>query len=189
AKALEKLKQLEVNMIAPSHGIIFKTPERILRLYSRWVSGKLAHSVLIAYVSMWGSSEKMAKELEKKLREKGVVVSIYDLQRADLGEIARDLVDTACIVVSAPTFLQGVHPSGMLATYLVKGLKPPAKYAAVLSSYGWAPSAGKAVSEMLAGTGIELLGSVEAKARPKQADYEKIASLAETISAKLGALE
>ena len=188
-KALEKLKTLEIKTIAPSHGVIFTKPDRILMRYSSWTSGKLAKHAIIAYVSMWGSSEAMAKELARRLREKGVLVSTYDLQAADLGEVARDLVDSACIVVAAPTFLGGVHPLAMNAAYIAKALRPPTKYAAVVSSYGWGPMAGKAISDVLKGTSIEILGAVEIKTRPRKEDFEKIAALADAISVKLNSPE
>ncbi len=186
-KALEKMKSLEIKTIAPSHGVIFTNPDKILVRYSSWTSGKLAKHALIAYVSMWGSSEIMAKELERKLREKGVLVSSYNLQEADLGEIARDLVDSACIVIAAPTFLGGVHPLALNAASLAKALRPPAKYAALVSSYGWGPMAGRTITEALKGTGIEMLGTVEVKARPKKDDLEKIGALASIIAEKIGA--
>ncbi len=187
-KALEKLRALEIRMIAPSHGMIYTRPERIMRLYADWTSGKLSKRVLIAYVSMWGSSERMVNELGERLREKGIRVSTYDLQKADLGEIARDLVDAACVVVGAPTVLGGVHPTAMYATYLVKALRPPARYAAVVSSYGWGPMAAKAIAETLKGSAIEVLGAVEAKTRPKKEDFEKVDALADAIAEKLNAL-
>ncbi|MFH0817215.1 MAG: FprA family A-type flavoprotein [Candidatus Micrarchaeota archaeon] len=187
-KALEKLKALEIKKIAPSHGLIYTSPEKIMISYSSWASGKLAKHVLIVYVSMWGTTEKMAKELGRLLRENGILVSTYDLQTADLGEIARDLVDTACVVVAAPTVLGGVHPTAMYATYLVKALRPPVKYAAVISSHGWSPMAAKAIAETLKGTNIEVIGVAEAKARPKKEDFDKVGELAKIISAKLNAL-
>ena len=63
-KALEKLKALEIKKIAPSHGLIYTNPEKIMISYSSWASGKFAKHVLIVYVSMWGTTEKMAKELD-----------------------------------------------------------------------------------------------------------------------------
>ncbi len=187
-KALAKLKGMQIKIIAPSHGVIYKNPEWIIPLYESWTSGKLAKKVIIAYVSMWGSTEKLANELERKLVEKGIPVSKYDLYEGNLGGIATDLVDSACIVLGAPTVLGGVHPMGFEAAYLVKALRPPVKYAAVVSSYGWAPAVGKAVTELFAGTQVEIVGAVEAKTRPKKEDFEKIAALADAIAGKLASI-
>ncbi len=188
-KALAKLKNYDIRMIAPSHGVIFRSPETILSLYGKWTSGKLQKKVLIAYVSMWGSTERMANELEEKLNAKGIGTAKYDLQNADLGEIARDLVDSACIVIGAPTVLGGVHPAAMHAAYLAKALRPPAKYAAVVSSYGWGPMTAKILAELFKGTSIEVIGAVEAKAKPKKEDMQKVDELANLIAEKLSALE
>lgn len=187
-KAMAKLKGMDIRMIAPSHGVIYRNPKRMMELYEEWTSGKVKKHAIIAYVSMWGSSEKMAIELQKRLNAKGIATSLYDLQENVLGEIARDLVDSACVVIGAPTVLGGVHPAAMNAAYVTKALRPPTKYAAVVSSYGWGAAAVRVLGEALKGTQIEILGAVEAKTRPKQEDMQKVDELADVIAERLGSL-
>jgi flavorubredoxin len=69
---------------------------------------------------------------------------------------------------------------------LVKVLRAPAKYAAVLTSFGWSGGAVKQLSEILSGTKIEVLGVVEVKGPPKQTEFDKIEELANSIAQKLG---
>ncbi|MCA6213820.1 MULTISPECIES: FprA family A-type flavoprotein [Thermococcus] len=184
-RAMEKLKGLGIKMIAPSHGPIYRNPERILKAYESWVKGETKEKVLVAYVSMWGSNRELAKELADLLVAKGVDVKVHNLVSADIGELAKDLVDSRGIVLAAPTVLGSAHPLAVYAAYLVKALRPPAKYAVLIGSHGWHGRSINAILEILKGTSFELLGSVDVHARPKEEDYEALYSLADLLAKKV----
>jgi flavorubredoxin len=183
--AVEKVKKLEPKMIAPSHGLIWREPKVILDEYTKWTSEKFQKKVMIAYVSMWGSTEKMVLALRDALVKRGVTVEVFDLPNTEIGHIAKELVDTPVVVVGAPTVLGGVHPVAAYATMLVKTLRAPTKYAAVLTSYGWSGGAVKALQGILEGTRIEVLGVVEVKGPPKKTEFDKVVELADKIDEKL----
>jgi len=132
AKALEKIKDLDIAIIAPSHGPIYKNPQRILEPYAKWTAGETENKALIVYVSMWGSTKLMVRTIAETLLKEGVDVRIYDLEVANTGDIARELVDSRAVILGAPTVLAGMHPLALYGTYLVKALKPPAKYGVIL---------------------------------------------------------
>lgn len=183
--AVEKVKKLEPKMIAPSHGLIWREPKVILDEYTKWTSEKFQKKVMIAYVSMWGSTEKMVLALRNALVKRGVTVEVFDLPNTEIGHIAKELVDTPVVVVGAPTVLGGVHPVAAYATMLVKTLRAPTKYAALLTSYGWSGGAVKALQGILEGTKIEVLGVVEVKGPPKKTEFDKVVELADKIDEKL----
>lgn len=183
--AVEKVKKLEPKMIAPSHGLIWREPKVILDEYAKWTSEKFQKKVMIAYVSMWGSTEKMVLALRDALVKRGITAEVFDLPNTEIGHIAKELVDTPVVVVGAPTVLGGVHPVAAYATMLVKTLRAPTKYAAVLTSYGWSGGAVKALQGILEGTKIEVLGVVEVKGPPKKTEFDKVVELADKIDEKL----
>jgi flavorubredoxin len=183
--AVEKVKKLEPKMIAPSHGLIWREPKVILDEYAKWTSEKFQKKVMIAYVSMWGSTEKMVLALRDALVKRGITAEVFDLPNTEIGHIAKELVDTPVVVVGAPTVLGGVHPVAAYATMLVKTLRAPTKYAAVLTSYGWSGGAVKALQSILEGTKIEVLGVVEVKGPPKKTEFDKVVELADKIDEKL----
>ncbi len=184
-KALDKLKGLEVKIIAPSHGPIYKDPDGILEAYRKWTAGETEEKAIVVYVSMWGSTEAMIRAMVETLMSEGVEVSLYDLQTADIGEIAKELVDSRAIVLGTPTVLGGMHPLAVYASYLVRALRPPLKYGAVLSSYGWSGGAVKQALEILAPTKIELVGSLEINGPPSADDYRKIVEMGRQLSSKI----
>ena len=186
--AVEKVKKLGPKVIAPSHGVLWRDPKIILDEYTKWTTEKFEKKVMIVYVSMWGSSLKMAKALQETLVKKGVSVNIFDLTVTEIGHVAKELVDTPVVVIAAPTVLGGVHPVAAYATLLVKTLRAPTKYGVVLTSFGWSGGAVKQIQSLLEGSKLEVLGVVEVKGPPKKAEFDKIADLADKIKEKLDQL-
>jgi flavorubredoxin len=184
-KGMEKIKDLDIKLIAPSHGPIHRNPERILSAYRRWVNGETREKAVIIYVSMWGSTDKMVKTMEDTLLSEGVEVSKHNLAVADIGDIAKDLVDSRAIVLGTPTVLNGAHPLGMYAAYLAKALRPPAKYAVVLSSYGWGGGAVKHIQETLGPSKMEVVGAVDINGPPTETDTNKIVEIAKTLAKRI----
>jgi flavorubredoxin len=184
-KGMEKIKGLEIKLIAPSHGPIHRNPERILSAYRKWVNGETRQKTVIIYATMWNSTDKMVKTMEDTLLTEGIEVSKHNLTVADIGDIAKDLVDSRAIVLGTPTVLAGAHPLAMYAAYLAKALRPPAKFAVVLSSYGWSGGAIKHIQETLGPTKMEIVGAMEINGPPTENDTEKIVELGKTLAKKI----
>jgi len=185
ANAIEKVKKLDPKMIAPSHGVIWRDPKVILEPYAKWTTEQMEKKVMIAYVSMWGSTEKMAKALNEELVKRGILVNVFDLPVTDIGHVAKELVDTPVVVVGGPTVLNLIHPSAAYATLLVKQLRAPTKYVALLTSHGWSGGAVKFVQSLLEGMKVEVLDAIDVKGPPKQAEFDRIVQLADKIAEKL----
>lgn len=184
-KALDRIADLDIELIAPSHGPIHRNPERILEAYHRWTAGETREKALVVYVTMWKSTEAMIEALVETLLGEGVEVSLHNLVHADLGDIARDLVDSRAVVLGTPTVLGGMHPLAIYAAHLVKALRPPLKYGAVLSSYGWGGGAIKQAADILGPTKLEVVAALEVNGPPSAEDYEKIAEMGRQLSEKI----
>jgi len=184
AKALEKIEGLDIQMIAPSHGPIYKDPGKIIKLYKEWTSAKTKKKVIVVYATMWNSTEKMVQSMIDTLVKEKIEVCSYNIANSDIGDIAEDLVDSRGIVLGSPTVLGSIHPIALHALNLVKALRPPAKYAAFLNSYGWGPST-KVVADALSNTQIEIVGVVEANWVPKKEDLLKIRKLGKSLAQKI----
>jgi flavorubredoxin len=184
-KGLEKTKDLEIKMIAPSHGPIHRNPEHILAAYRKWAYGETRQKAIIIYVTMWNSTEKMVKPIEDTLLSEGIEVAKHNLAVADIAEVAKDLVDSRAIILGAPTVLGGAHPLAMYVTYLAKALRPPAKFAVVLSSYGWGGGAIKHIQETLGPTKMEIVGALEINGPPTETDISKIIEFGKTLAKKI----
>lgn len=185
---LKKVRALEFDLIAPSHGPLFDQPERILAAYEDWVSDRVANVVVIPYISMHGSTEIMVDYLLTALAERGVRVEKFDLSVTDIGKLAMSLVDAATIVIGTPTVHIGPHPSVFAATHLANALRPKLKYAAVIGSYGWGTQAAEQIAGLIPNLKVEVLGTVMCKGVPRDEAFAALDALAAAIAAKHAAL-
>jgi len=183
-KHLERLKELEIKTIAPSHGQIYSHPEFILSAYSEWISDEVENEVIIPYVSMHGSVEEMVYILSEELMKKGITVKLFNLSRTDIGALAIALVDAATIVIASPTVLAGAHPQVISAVYLANALRPKLRYASVIGSYGWGGKMLENISAMIGNLKVEVLSPVIIKGYPKEEDYNSLIKLADEIAEK-----
>jgi flavorubredoxin len=184
-RGLGKIKDLEVRMIAPSHGPIYRNPEGILNAYRRWADGETKQKATIVYVTMWKSTEKMLQPLIETLATEGIELTVHNLTVSDIGDVAKDLVDSKAIVLGAPTVLTGMHPLAVYAAYLVKALRPPVKFGVVLSSYGWGGGALRHAQEILEPTKIEVVGASEINGPPKTKDIEQIIQIGRILAKRI----
>jgi len=178
------VKTLPLDLIAPSHGPLYHRPQFILDAYEDWVSDTVKNEVVIVYVSMHGSTQKMVEHLTDALIARGICVKPFNLTRTDIGELAMALVDTATVVVATPTVLFGPHPQIVYATYLANMLKPKMRFASVIGSYGWGGKSVETVVKMLDHVKVELIEPVIVKGLPDEMTFLALNRLADDILKK-----
>ncbi|HSA07222.1 MAG TPA: FprA family A-type flavoprotein [Candidatus Gastranaerophilales bacterium] len=184
-KYTEQLKNMDIEIIAPSHGPLYDKPKFIIDAYSDWASDDIKGEVIIPYVSMYKSTDKMVKYLADKLMEKGVKVTPFNLTETDLGELAISLVDATTIVFGASMVLAAPHPAVIYAASIINALRPKAKFISSIGSYGWAVQLGEKMDEqikaLMPAVKAEKLSSVFVKGLPTDDTYIKLDNLAEEI--------
>ena len=185
-KNLVKLESYDIDMILPSHGPIYRRPQFIMDTYRDWVLAPPGNIAVVAYISMHGSTQKMVGHLVEALIERDVLVKQINLAQPDVGELASALVDAGTIVIATPTVLTGAHPNAVYATYLANALRPKARFASVIGSYGWGGKTVDQIAGMLSNLEAEMLQPVITKGSPRQDDYRALDRLAETIARKPG---
>lgn len=183
-KNLEKLREIDFDFIAPSHGPIYDHPERILSAYEGWVSDQVSNLVVIPYISMHGSTEIMVNYLVAALTERGVTVQKFELTTTDIGKLAMALVDAATIVIGTPTVHVGPHPSVFSVTHLANALRPKLKYAAIIGSYGWGTKVVEQISSLIPNLKVEVLDTVLCKGHPQKGTFAELDALADAIRDK-----
>ena len=180
-KNLEKIKDLQIEMIAPSHGPVYDEPQFILDAYRDWVSDRVKNEVVLPFVSMHGSTRRMVDYFVDALMERGIAVKPFNLTATDVGELAMALVDAATVVIASPTVLAGPHPAAVYAAYLANALRPKTKFAALIGSYGWGGKMVEQITGMLTNLKVDLLEPVLVKGHPREEDFESLDRLADEI--------
>ena len=123
--------------------------------------------------------------MAETLAAEGIELVFHNLAITDVGDLAKDLVDSRAIVLGAPTVLGGAHPLAVYATYLFKALRPPTKFAVLLSSYGWGGGAIKQIQEMLGQFKIEVVSALEINGPPTEENMRQIVEIGKTLAKKV----
>ncbi len=181
---LDRIEGMAIDIIAPSHGLLYARPRFILDAYRDWASDRVKNQVVLPYVSMHGSTRIMVDYLVDALISRGVGVKQFDLTSYDVGELAESLVDAATVVIGTPTILAGAHPLALYAALLANALRPKTKYATIIGSFGWGGKMREQITAALPNLKVQFFDPVVAKGIPKEADFLALDRLAEEIAAK-----
>ena len=148
SRAMAAAAQLDIAMIAPSHGLIWRShiPE-ILEAYKCWTGGVVQPKVLVLYDSMWHSTEQMARAIYDGALEGVAQAQLHHVRRSSLTQIATESLDAAAIAFGSPTLNNGPMPMAAAALTYLKGLNPPCKAALAFGSYGWVKGGAEAAQE------------------------------------------
>ncbi|MBU8922828.1 MAG: FprA family A-type flavoprotein [Bacteroidales bacterium] len=158
-KALDVLADLDIAMIATSHGVIWRSMiPQIVAKYDKWSRNETDPKALIVYDTMWGSTEKIALALQDGLEKAGVPVTRRNLKTTHISDIFTDLLTSKFILIGSPTLNNGMLPTvGAFLTYL-KGLRPRDRVGMAFGSFGWGGQAVGQVEDVMKDLKWELPG-------------------------------
>lgn len=161
-KKIEEIVALNVpvNMIAPSHGIIWrKDPLQIVKKYMEWASDYQENQITILYDTMWSNTRKMAEAIAKGIKEadKDVTVKLYNSAHTDKNDIITEVFKSKMIIAGSSTINKGILNSMAGILEMIKGLGFKNKKAAAFGSYGWSGEGNKIISEELKDSGFTLV--------------------------------
>lgn len=178
---------IRIEMIAPSHGIIWRSHAgKIIEAYENWSKGVAEDRVLIIYDTMWKSTEAMAKAISEGISKSGVENKLLHVQKNHYSDIVKEVLSAKILVIGSPTINEGIFPSvAQLLAYL-KGLRPLKKKGVAFGSYGWGGEAIPAITEAMKGMGFEIIDSgLGVVYVPGKEDLEDCVQLGEKIAASL----
>jgi flavorubredoxin len=161
-KALAHIKALDLEMIATSHGVIWRDHIKdIIALYEHLASGEKLNKAVVVYDTMWGSTEKMAVSITEAFHESGVSCVMRKLSETPMSDIMEEIMDAKIIAVGSSTLNSGMLPSvGGFLTYM-KGLVPKGYQFLAFGSYGWGLKGPKDVDTALEAMGQTRLMPLE----------------------------
>lgn len=160
-KALDKLATVPLKIVAPGHGpVITHDIPKYLGYYREWSTANPEEArVVIAYVSAYGNTAKLAAQLAEGVRNAGVPVEVYNLEQVAPGELVDKIEASKGLLVGSPTIngdaVKPVHDLlSSLATINLKG-----KLGAAFGSYGWSGEAVSILESRMAGIKFKVMNS------------------------------
>lgn len=177
-KKIEEVKKLNIpiKMIAPSHGIIWRlAPAKIINSYSCWAKGETKNKVVIAYETMWGATEKMARRIAEGIAAAGgIEVKLYNIAESDRTEVITQMLTAKGFLFGSSTHDNDMLPNIAAFLEIVKGLKPAGRRVSFFGSYGWAGGALGEMREALKDSGVDFgqFAGISFKYAPDKAELE-----------------
>jgi flavorubredoxin len=160
AKAVGKIIELGwvCDVIAPSHGVIWRNDSVPVAIgaYDRLTSGQTENKLVIAYSTMWGATDTIAREIGDGASNAGTEVRLFDLAVSPLAHITTELLDSRALLLGSPALHHQMHYRTAGYLQYIAGLKPKGKLAGVFGSFGWSSGATKQMAERLVEIGFEL---------------------------------
>jgi len=149
-KLLNNVQELEINMILPDHGVIWRSYVKdILDAYKRWSTYKTKEYALIVYATMWQSTEKMAFAIAEGLMAENILVKVMNANLEHRSDIATQLLEAKAVILGSSTLNNNMLPQmADILTYL-KGLKPRQKLGMAFGSFGWSGESVMQINEFL----------------------------------------
>lgn len=137
---LDKIKDLKLDIVAPSHGPIHeKDISKYTELYREWskIDVPEEKKVEIFYISAYRNTENMAKYIADRINSKGIKAEAREITSMDLGEAVAAIENAAGVMIGSPTINQdAVKPAWDLLS-MVCAITNRGKAAAAFGSYGW----------------------------------------------------
>jgi flavorubredoxin len=182
-RAIEKLGNLSISVIAPAHGLIWrKDAQRIVELYAKWARMEGEPGVVVVFGSMYGETRKAAEAVAQGAHEVGLPVWVLDASRTHPSFIVRDAWRFQGLLFGGPTYDTGIFPPLEQVLRLLERKRLKNRVVGVFGSHGWRGGAVGKLAEKLRELGWELVGTVEFPGAPTPSDLERLRELGRKVA-------
>lgn len=160
-RALAALEGLDIDTIAPSHGVVWRSHVvDILDEYARWGALEADEYAIVVYDSMWHTTEDMAREIVEAFIECGIPTRLFDLKANHISDIMTEALSAKYVAVGSPTLNNSMMPTVAAFLCYLKGLSPKGgwqgRVGIPFGSYGWGQNGPDEVADMLGKCGFDL---------------------------------
>lgn len=178
-KVLDQASGLDIEMICPSHGIIWTEHiPQIVQAYKDWAySVSKMDNALVIYDSMWKSTELMAMSILEAFENLGIKTKLYNLQLTHISDIMTDVIDAHWICVGSPTLNSSILPTVAAFMYYLKGLSPKERVGLAFGSYGWGGQSIPILHQLLGDPkecGFDMLEPIKQQYIPSKEDLQQM---------------
>ncbi len=174
-KALEGASGLEIEVICPSHGFIWrKHIDRILQEYSAWADNRTDDKALIVYDTMWDSTKKMARAIMRAFENRGIHTRLMNLKKNHISDVMTEVLTAKYICVGSPTLNNNMLPTVAAFLVYLKGLAPKNKIALAFGSYGWGGQSIQQIEDVFTSCKFDLIEQIKVQYIPDDNNLTEI---------------
>jgi len=176
-RALKALDGLEIKMIAPSHGIIWRdNPGVIIERYAKlagYAKGCCEPEITVIWGSMYGHTREVLNSVIQGIRSENVPVHIFQVPQDDAGFILGDAWKSAGLVLGMPTYEYNMFPPMAHVIDEMNRKKFTNKTVFRFGSYGWSGGAQKELDTLTEKMKWNFMEPVEWQGSAVKEDFDK----------------
>ena len=187
-RAIKKLADLEIKMIAATHGPVWRTDLNwVLSRYNKWSSYDMDNGVVVVYGSMYGNTQKMAETIARRLAERGIKnIRVYDASKTHSSYIINDIFKYKGFIIGSCAYNNALFPNveTLISTIAHMGIKN--HYLGIFGNYSW--NGGGVKNLMAFADSIKwdmVYEPIEEKGALKISTREQLIALADAMADKL----
>lgn len=176
-KKVEQIKamNLSIDMIAPSHGVIWReNPMQIVEKYYEWSQDYNENFVAIIYDTMYNSTKRMAYTIGKGLEKGGIRYKMFNVSVMDQSDLITEMFKAKGLIIGSCTVNNSYLRTIGTVLDEIKGHKLKSKLGAGFGSYGWSGEGAKHISQKLEEAGLKVIQEpIQFKYRPTQEELQE----------------
>jgi anaerobic nitric oxide reductase flavorubredoxin len=179
-RAIDKIRKLDVRIIAPGHGPIWRqNPQRIFGLYEQlaaYSQGPAKPLVTVLWSSMYGNTARVVAPLLEGIAAEGVESVVYQVPQSHVGEILSSAWESTGIALAMPTYEYQMFPPMASVIDELGRKQVRGKVALRVGSFGWSGGAERELKEIGERQKMDwrFLEPVEFRGAPAEADLQLI---------------
>ena len=176
-KAIAKLSDVPVSIIAPSHGLVWRhNPQYIVDLYKQWAeyaTDPTEVGITLLYGSMYGNTENMMNAVAQDISREGVPLTIFDVSHTHSSYILPSLWTQRGVLVGAPTYEGSLYPPMAQVLDMAAIKRIHNKKLVYFGSYGWSGGAKRHLKRIIEPLKWEMVDAFEFIGGPTEEDLRK----------------
>jgi flavorubredoxin len=187
-KAFKKLEGIEINIVASTHGPIWRSePEKVLSLYDRWSRYESETGVVIIFGSMYGNTEMMADFTARRLSEKGIKnIRVHDASKTHLSYLINEVWRFKGVMLGSSAYNTRMLPTMEQFIHTIEHIAPKNRLLGIFGSYSWTGGGVKSLKQFAENIDWDMVGEpVDIKGIPGEAAFSDCVRLADKMADQL----
>lgn len=188
-RAIKKVKSLDIRMIAPSHGIIWrKNPQEIVERYQQlaaYMNGPAEEEITLIWSSMYGNTEALLGSIRAGVEAENVKLNVHRVPQDHVSFVLASAWKSSGIIVGMPTYEYKMFPPMYAVLDILERSHVMKRKAFRFGSYGWSGGAQKQFDEFTAAMKWDCLGAVEFQGAPRKKHHEEAYEKARELARKV----
>ena len=144
-RGINSLADLDIRVIAPSHGIIWReNPRAIIDSYARfagYLNGPAEPEITVIWSSMYGNTEKLVNNIVQGVRREGLPVHVHRVPDEHVGAILASAWKSSGLILGMPTYEYEMFPPMAWVIDMFRRKKVWNKKVLRFGSAGWSGGA------------------------------------------------